>query len=221
MPQHPRAGRGGPSSAAHDQRGRTPVRRRLAEDVRRAEIIEATVAVVGESGYQSASLARIAERAMVSKGLVSHHFGDREHLMELAARTTLVTLTDAVTTSLVTTGPVPEVIRAAIHRAARLPATHGVELGALRQIIANLRDPDGGSRFGLADYREIYRAQENLFRRGQDEGAFRSFDTGVMALTYQGAIDTMLTYLHEHPEADPDSYADELADLMIAAMAHR
>ena len=39
-----------------------------------------------------------------------------------------------------------------------------------------------------------------------------------MAVTYQGAIDTMLAYLDAHPDADPSAYAGTLADLLLNAM---
>ena len=39
-----------------------------------------------------------------------------------------------------------------------------------------------------------------------------------MAVTDQGAIDTMLAYLDAHPETDPTAYADTLADLLLHAM---
>ncbi|MQY07942.1 HTH-type transcriptional regulator BetI [Actinomadura sp. RB68] len=187
--------------------------------MRRAQIIEATVAVVAELGYEGASMARIAERAEVSKGLVSHYFADKDQLMETAARTTLVALREHIAGAVDLTAPVPEVIRGAIHQAARLDATHRSELTALRQISANLREADGTRRFGLADYEETYRGQEALFRRGQDEGTLRDFDTRIMAITYQGAVDTMLAYLHEHPETDARHYADSLADIIIAAIS--
>ncbi len=32
--------------------------------------------------------------------------------------------------------------------------------------------------------------------------------TRVMAVTYQGAIDTMLAYLDAHPDTDPTAYAE-------------
>ncbi|ROO87651.1 TetR family transcriptional regulator [Actinocorallia herbida] len=195
------------------------VRRRLSDEVRRAQIIEATVAVIAELGYENTSLARIAERAEVSKGLVSHHFTDKDRLMEAVARATLVTLRQGLVDALVLTDPVPEVMRAAIHRAADLGVTHHPELTALRQISTNLRAADGTPRLGLSDYyEETYQGQQALFHRGQEEGSLRDFDARVMAITYQGAIDTMLTYLHEHPETDVHQYADALADLLITAI---
>ena len=204
----------------HREPGPRPrTRQRLSEEVRRAQIIRATIAVVSELGYEGASLARIAERAEVSKGLVSHYFTDKDRLMETVARTTLVTLRQTIVDNLDMAEPVPGIIRTAICRAAGLSATHRPELTAMRQITTNLREADGTPRLGITEYEETYRGQEALFRRGQEEGTLRDFDTRVMAVTYQGAIDTMLTYLHEHPEADVQHYADALADLVIAAIS--
>ena len=39
-----------------------------------------------------------------------------------------------------------------------------------------------------------------------------------MAVTYQGAVDTMLTYLAAHPDANGDDYARSLADLLLNGM---
>lgn len=54
--------------------------------------------------------------------------------------------------------------------------------------------------------------------RGQQEGSLRDFDTRVMAVTYQGAVDTMIAYLDAHPEADAHAYADALTDLLLRAI---
>lgn len=165
------------------------------------------------------ALTIIAARAEVSKGLVSHYFTDKDRLMETVARSTLASIRQTVADSLQLTAPVPEVIRAAIRRAASLDVTHRAELDAMRQISAGLRNTDGSPRLGLADYEETYQGQEALFRRGQAEGSLRDFDARVMAITYQGAVDAMLAYLHEHPEADAGHYADSLGDLVVAAIS--
>ena len=84
--------------------------------------------------------------------------------------------------------------------------------------VHNLRRPDGTPRLTLDVYEETYRAQESLFRRGQAEGALRGFDTRVMAVTYQGAIDMMLAYLETNPDVDPERYADELAEILLVGI---
>ncbi|GAA2760730.1 TetR family transcriptional regulator [Actinopolymorpha rutila] len=193
-------------------------RRRLSEDTRRGQIVQATVEVVAERGYGNASLAAIAEQAGVSKGLVSHYFTDRDTLMEHTARATLVELRTAIADGLDLSAPVPEIFRTAIHQVAHLRSTHAPQLDAIEQIVRNLRDPDGTPRLGVDAYEETYQGQEQLFRRGQREGSLRDFDTRVMAVTYQSAVDAMLGQLAGNPDADPDQYADSLTDVILAAI---
>jgi AcrR family transcriptional regulator len=196
-------------------------RRRLDEDRRRAQIIAAAIEELDGGGYEAASLTRIAARAGVSKGLIWHYFTGKDDLMSATAESVLATLTSSVADGLDLTAPVPDVIRAALRRAADLSRTHRTELNAVNRIVYNLCRPDGTPRLALDYYEATYRAQEALFRRGQEEGSLRDFDTRVMAVTYQGAIDMMLGYLAEHPEAEPHAYADALADLLLGGIESR
>lgn len=201
------------SSAARPRR-----RQRLDEGQRREQIIAGCVQVLAEHGYQQASFALIADAAGVSKGLIWHYFSDRDTLMEHVAVATAALLRDQVATDIDLTAPVPAVIDAAIHRAADLGRTHPTELRAVSQIAQNLRDADGTLLLDLTYYEQTYQAQERLFRRGQEEGSLREFDTRVMAVTYQGAIDAMLGYLESHPGTDIGGYADSLSNLLIEAV---
>lgn len=193
-------------------------RQRLDEEQRRAQIIHAVVAELAERGYQGASLTRIAGRAGVSKGLLWHYFTGKDELMESTATATLAETRDRIASELDLTEPVPNIIRAALRRAAALSTTHPAELLALDHIVHNLRGPDGALRLTLGYYEETYRGQESLFRRGQEEGSLREFDTRVMAVTYQGAIDMMLGYLRANPDIDPNGYADSLAEILLAGI---
>jgi AcrR family transcriptional regulator len=193
-------------------------RRRLHEDERRDQIVRATVAAVAELGYEGASLARIADRAGVSKGLVSHHFADKDDLMAQTVTVTVRRLREEIGAALELTAPVPQVIRAAIRRAAGLQTTHRRELSALRRIVHALRASGDGRRLSLADYEETYQAQRRLFERGQAEGTLRPLDPAVVAVTYQGAIDTMLEYADAHPDVDLEHYAEVLADIVLGGI---
>ena len=202
----------GPAQAA----GRR--RRRLGEDERREQIIRGCVEVLACEGYRNASLARIAQAAGVSKGLVSHYFSDKETLMEQTAIATVAYLRAEVGSAIDLTADVPDVLRAAVHYASQLRRTHSRELRAVDQIAHNLRQADGAPRLDLRAYEDSYQAQERLFQRGQQEGSLRDFDTRVMAVTYQGAVDTMIAYLDAHPETDAHAYADALAELLLNAI---
>jgi hypothetical protein len=86
------------------------------------------------------------------------------------------------------------------------------------QISRNLRDAEGRPLLTLADYDGAYGQIQQLFRKGQREGTFRSFDTRVMAVTYQAALDAMFGYADAYPGTDLFAYATALADLLVAAV---
>lgn len=190
-------------------------RQRLSAEQRREQLIRATVSVVSRLGYQNASLTAVAAEAGLSKGLLWHYFADGDELMEATARATLVTLRETVAADLDLSAPIPQVIRAAIHRAAALHQTHRAELRAIREIVDNLRHPDGTHRLGIDEYEQTYQLQAALFQRGQDEGSLRHLDTRYLAVTYQGAVDAMLSYLDARPDTDADRYATTVADILL------
>jgi AcrR family transcriptional regulator len=159
--------------------------------------------------------------AGLSKGLLSYHFRDKDDLMGQTARWAFAAFEESVVAGLDVTAPAPEVLRAVVHRVAAHNMAHPEQRRALDQIIRNLRRPDGSAAFSLADYESTYAAQEQLFRRGQREGDFRPFDTRVMAVTFQAAIDAMFGYTDANPDVDVERYADQLADLLLAAVAAR
>lgn len=50
-------------------------------EARREQIIKAAIEVLGEIGYVNTTLAKIAEKANISTGLISYHFSGKEDLM--------------------------------------------------------------------------------------------------------------------------------------------
>ncbi|WP_323181543.1 betaine-aldehyde dehydrogenase [Kaistia defluvii] len=57
-----------------------------AEDVRRRQLIEATIESLADVGFAACTLMDISRRAGVSPGLVAHYFGDKEGLLEATLR---------------------------------------------------------------------------------------------------------------------------------------
>lgn len=197
----------------------TSARQRLSEEERRAQILRAVIEVVARDGFEAATASLIASQAGVSKGLIWHYFSDKTDLMKQAVIESVLVVREEVMAGVDLSTPVPGLIRAFIHRVAAIRVQRPEEFRALDRITSRLRDSDGSPAFSQHDYEEIYRGEEALFRRGQEEGAFRDFDTRIMAVTYQAAVDAMLSYLDTHPEIDADQYADELADILLAAMS--
>lgn len=53
---------------------------RLDPDERKTQLLAAAVTIAGEKGFKKATRLAIAQHCNISKGLVSHHFGNREEL---------------------------------------------------------------------------------------------------------------------------------------------
>ena len=56
------------------------------EEIRRRQLIEATIASIHDVGFSEASVSRIAARAGVSAGIVHHYFEDKGELLEATLR---------------------------------------------------------------------------------------------------------------------------------------
>ena len=52
------------------------------EELRRGQLIEATIASIHEDGFAATTLQRIGRRAGLSPGLVAHYFSDKTGLIE-------------------------------------------------------------------------------------------------------------------------------------------
>lgn len=57
---------------------------REAPELRRQELIDATLEVIGEAGFAAATVRAISERADVTQGLIRHYFQTKEELVSAA-----------------------------------------------------------------------------------------------------------------------------------------
>jgi TetR/AcrR family transcriptional repressor of bet genes len=66
------------------------------EPIRRQQLINATMAAIDEVGLADSTVIRIAHRAGVSGGIISHYFGGKDGLLEATMRHILSDLGEAV-----------------------------------------------------------------------------------------------------------------------------
>lgn len=195
-------------------------RQRLSAETRREQLETAAIEIVARDGLPAATADAIAAVAGVSKGLLWHYFTDLDDLLINAGRRALTALEAVVAADIDLEADVDELFRTAIRRAARLPATHGAELSALRQIARGFRASDDSAAEADLEYRDLYARQAALIQRGQEQGKLRAdLDPHLLAVTYQGMVDTMLEHLDSDPTIDPLRYADHVADVLLAGIA--
>lgn len=195
-------------------------RRRLSADARRRQLETAAIEVVARRGFAAATADEIAHAAGVSKGLLWRYFASLDELIIQAGRRALADLEAAVAADIDLDADAGDLLRSAIGRAARLPATHGTQLRALRQIAVNLRGPDGEAALRDSEYASLHERQATLIRHGQQRGQIRTdLDADLLAVIYQGMVDTMLDHLETHPGLDHRRVADHLAEVLLAGIS--
>ncbi|WP_106581393.1 TetR family transcriptional regulator [Murinocardiopsis flavida] len=184
------------------------------EEARRAQIIESAIDTFAELGYANTSLARVAERAGISKSVISYHFAGKTELTEQIVEQVYSDIAQFVLPRTEKEATSTRALRANIRAVAEYMRGHRTQLLALGEIFNNSRTAEGKRRFGVAYSEPVYEAREALFRSGQQAGEFRrEFDPRVMSVAVQSAIDGMFAYWVTYPDHDLEAHADDLADL--------
>ncbi|MDT0304888.1 TetR/AcrR family transcriptional regulator [Streptomonospora wellingtoniae] len=189
-------------------------KRTFIEEARRAQIVSAAIRTVAEAGYANASLARIAQHAGISKGVISYHFSGKDELMDRVVEQIYSTIADFVLPRVAEAPDERAALRTHILAVADYMRSNREQLLALAGIFNGVQTPVGAPRYRMAVSEPVYRAIEERLRAGQERGVLRDFDVRVMAVSLQSAIDGMFAYWVTHPDHDLDAHAAELAELI-------
>ncbi|MFE9327665.1 TetR family transcriptional regulator [Nocardia sp. NPDC052278] len=188
--------------------------RTFTETARRAQIVNAAIAVVAEHGYPNASFAKIAKQAgLSSTGMISYHFAGKDDLIRAVVAEIMRVALEFVSDKL--EGEVDYTARLRLHFAANLALLdeYPDHLRALSSIIANAH-PNDRQTFGLAEHlADFGRIQAERIREAQRAGVFRDFDPTVMVIAMRGALDAAIARASVDPDFDTAACARELADL--------
>lgn len=189
------------------------------EAARRRQIVDCAIESLAEDGYAQATLARIAQRAEVSKSVIVYHFGTKDDLLLAVAEEVFARATEIVRPQVAAESRASAKLTAYLRARVGFLGTHRAHMLALFEVWMNLRDRRGRLRFGAADAAGTLDAIEQILRAGQDSGEFGAFDTAVMAMAVHQAVDGVLLQLRARPDLDLDRYAAELSALFARATA--
>jgi TetR/AcrR family fatty acid metabolism transcriptional regulator len=192
--------------------------RTFIEAARRAQIIDAAIATIAEVGYASTSLARIAARAGISTALVSYHFDGRDDLM-LAVMATLNDRTDRAVTADTDRAPTyVAALRELITSMIRYFGAHRTEVLAFGQLYSGAAPGSAVAERAAEDHRRGLNELAQMFREGQAEWEYRSFDVEVMATALMATLQSVPGELLADPSRT-EAYAVEVAELFVRAVA--
>ena len=192
--------------------------RTFTETARRAQIVAAAIATIAELGYGQASLARIAETAGTSKGVIIYHFGGKDELIrELVAG--LVARGVAYMEPQVDAEPTGAgKLRAYVESNLAFMGENRNHMVAIFEIALNARAADGSRLYDVSVQDAGVAALEQLLAYFQGTGEFRAgFDPHVMAMAIRAAINAVPAQLARDPALDVAHHAREIADLFHIA----
>ena len=190
--------------------------RTFIETARRAQIVTAAIDTIADGGYGGASFARIAERAGISRGLISYHFADKDDLMKEVVHQAAEEAKAYIRPRILAESTGPEMIRAYIGSNLAFMRDHRNNVIAMMEIA---RSAEGRRIFsGDTAVVNAVGALEGPLSEFQVAGQFRpDFDPHVMAIAIRAAIEAASPLLALDPEFDIDNYASQIATVFDLA----
>jgi AcrR family transcriptional regulator len=186
---------------------------------RRVQIVEAAIKTIAEVGYGRASLARIAERIGVSKGVIVYHFDSKEDLEQAVINDVLARAVAYIAPRVSAESTGTGVLRQAILSNLAFMGENRVAMVAFYEIAVNVRNPQSSPNPAVASIlQQGVSAWTQLLSSFQKNGEFRSdFDPEVVARAVRAAIDSVPPKMRVDPDFDVEHFALELADLFDVA----
>jgi AcrR family transcriptional regulator len=195
----------------------------ITEAARREQIVRGAVEVLAEAGYNAASLAVIAERLGISKGVISYHFAGKAELLREVVRVVLAEAEAWMTPRVVAATTFTDALRNYIASNLAFLDAHREETIALTEVLANARATQGVPELFQESQSAAVAGLEALFTGGQHAAEFGPFSARTAAIALRASIDSVTGLLRDDPGFDLNGYGRDLVALFerASAPAHR
>jgi TetR/AcrR family transcriptional regulator, transcriptional repressor of aconitase len=202
-----------PAAAGARKRGR-PVGDRKA---RRAELLDAALAVVSEEGYAAATLRKVAERAGCTTGAVTYYFANREEMMAAVVEGRFDMFDSLMR------GDRAGGVRAGLQRWMDLAGQDGAPERVIGlQLIAQARHEPALAAVYQRRYARYREALAAILSRGQADGTVRSdIPADVLSDQLCAMADGWMMMLPIEPERFRAERVQTLLDCTMALIAPR
>jgi TetR/AcrR family transcriptional regulator, fatty acid metabolism regulator protein len=185
---------------------------------RRDQLADCAIDAIVELGFQGTSVAEVARRAEVSKGVVTYHFPAKDDLIFAAAARIFDSMKEHMAAAQERQPVTPETFVAAyITVWVEYYRTHTRYMIAIAEIWANFRDKAGQRHFGPATQAGELAEVERFLKLGQASGHLGDFSARVMAVSMKSALDALCAQLVADPDLDLEAYGAELVALFERA----
>jgi AcrR family transcriptional regulator len=189
--------------------GTGPDKGTFTQTARRAQLVGCAIDALAEVGYQQTTVAEVARRVGVSKGVVTYYFPARDDLVWAVVSAVFASIAEHVGSRLDDAPPKRFV---AVYLGAWVDyfRTNRREMMAIAELWTSFRDASGRPHLDARTLDRERALVEAALADGQAEGTLGVFSTRVMAVTLKAALDGLLAQLAMDPALDLDAYRDEL-----------
>jgi len=180
------------------------------EQARRQQIVECAIDILAERGYAQTSLSRIAERAAISKGVISYHFASKAELLASVVAEVFEEFSGFVHARLEGVDGVVSTLRAFFEANMQFIDGHRKHMLAMFEVLEHAGDEVQPLGTRESDLRGL----QQLLEEGQCSKELREFDAGTMAATLLSLRDGVLHQLSREPELDVVAHGREIVALV-------
>ncbi|TWE11894.1 TetR/AcrR family transcriptional regulator [Rudaeicoccus suwonensis] len=185
----------------------------LTGQVRRAQIVDAAIAVLAETGFAAASLAAVADRVGISKGVISYHFAGKDDLLSEVVRTVLRRATEWMTPRIESAESYADAVHAYIRSNVEFLHDHPRDIAALTEVLANARATPGVDQIFRTSHEDAIAALAALLDAGIAAGEFVAIPARTAAISLRAAIDAASTGIRLDHDFDVVAFGADLAEL--------
>jgi TetR/AcrR family fatty acid metabolism transcriptional regulator len=183
---------------------------------RRAQLVGCAIDALTEVGYQQTTVAEVARRAGVSKGVVTYYFPARDELLWAVVAAIFASIGEHVGTRLEDVPP-RRFVATYLEAWVDYFRAYRREMMAIAELWTSFRDANGRLHLDAKTLGRERALVEAALSAGQAEGTLGDFSPRVMAVTLKAALDGLLAQLALEPALDLDAYRDELTALFDRA----
>jgi len=183
------------------------------ERARREQIAAGAIAELAADGFHATSLAGIAARLGISKGVISYHYAGKAELMTEVVRVVLAQAGAALAPQVQAAPSHAEALRRYIGGNLAWLDANRPQAIALTEVLANARAVPGLAEYWRQAASEAAAALAALLAGGQRAGEFGDFSAAAYALALRAAIDAVTPRLRDEPDFDVAAYGSELTSL--------
>ncbi len=186
------------------------------EEARRKQLIEVAIETIASEGFVNTSLADIAKRADISKGVISYHFDSKDELINAVIRDLLRAQFSYIRAKVEEAGESPrERLRTYIRASFEHMAEHRDRATAQIDLWGSFTSIEAKHDFNQTVYNPCRRYLSEIVKAGQERGEMKAGESLTLASIIQGTIDgLMIQWVFDSEAVDLNAAADQVTAMI-------